>query len=60
VDIPFGRLIVIFVKLGLAAIPAAIIIGIVWALVLLVLTAIFGAGMWSTGMFNMRGPGTGI
>jgi hypothetical protein len=60
IDIPFGRLIVIFVKFGLAAIPAAIIIAIIWALIAVVLTAIFGAGMWSTGMFHMGGPGTGI
>jgi len=60
IDIPFGRLIVIFVKFGLAAIPAAIIIAIVWALILVVLTAIFGAGMWSTGMFHMGNSGTGI
>ncbi len=60
IDIPFGRLIVIFVKFGLAAIPAAIIIGIIWALIIVVLTAIFGAGLWSTGMFHMGNSGTGI
>lgn len=44
VDIPFGRLIVIFIKFGLAAIPAAIVISIVVTLIGLVLSAIFGRG----------------
>jgi len=57
IDIPFGRLVVIFIKFGLAAIPAAIVIGIIWAIILVILMAIFGAGMWSTGVFDMLGPG---
>lgn len=44
IDIPFGRLIVIFIKFGLAAIPAAIVISIIATLVGFVLSAIFGTG----------------
>jgi len=44
IDIPFGRLIVIFIKFGLAAIPAAIVISIIVTLVGFVLSAIFGTG----------------
>jgi len=57
IDIPFGRLVAIFIKLGLAAIPAAIVVAIVWGIIVLMLTAIFGAGMWGTGMFGMMGRG---
>ncbi|HQF30493.1 MAG TPA: hypothetical protein PLJ34_03520 [Hyphomicrobiales bacterium] len=42
IDIPFARLVVIFVKLGLAAIPAAMIVGAVFALVMALLGAFFG------------------
>ena len=42
IDIRFGRLIVIFVKLGLAAIPAAIVVSILVTLVGMALSAIFG------------------
>ena len=57
IDIPFGRLVAIFIKFGLAAIPAAIIVAIIWGIILVILTAIFGAGMWSTGMFDMMNRG---
>jgi hypothetical protein len=57
IDIPFGRLVAIFIKFGLAAIPAAIIVAIIWAIILALLTAIFGAGLWSTGMFDMMNRG---
>jgi hypothetical protein len=57
IDIPFGRLVVIFIKFGLAAIPAAIIVAIIWGIILAILTAIFGAGLWSTGMFDMMNRG---
>ncbi|MDP2621267.1 MAG: hypothetical protein Q8P46_14035 [Hyphomicrobiales bacterium] len=42
IKISFGRLIVLFVKLGLAAIPAAIILALIWGLVVLALGALFG------------------
>jgi hypothetical protein len=51
IDIPFFRLIVIFVKWSLAAIPAAIIVTVVFWLFIGVLTGIFGTS------FHMRGPG---
>jgi len=54
IDIPFGRLIVIFIKFGLAAIPAAIVLSIIFMLIGIVLAAIFGPGF-----FNMMGPGPG-
>jgi hypothetical protein len=57
IDIPFGRLVAIFIKFGLAAIPAAIIVAIIWGIILAILMAIFGAGLWSTGMFDMTGRG---
>lgn len=44
IDIPFGRLIVIFIKFGLAAIPAAIVVSIIVTLIGVVLSAIFGTG----------------
>lgn len=44
VQIPFGRLIVIFVKFGLAAIPAAIIVSIILTLIGFLLSLVFGEG----------------
>jgi hypothetical protein len=54
IDIPFGRLIVIFIKFGLAAIPAAIVLGIIFMLISVVLAAILGPGF-----YGMMGPGGG-
>ena len=54
IDISFGRLIVIFIKFGLAAIPAAIIVSIIMMLVATVLSGIFGVG------FMAMGPGRSI
>ena len=54
IDITFGRLIMIFIKFGLAAIPAAIIVSIVVSLVGFALSAIFGTG------FMTMGPGRSI
>jgi len=54
IDIPFGRLIVIFIKFGLATIPAAIIISIVVSLVAFALSSVFGVG------FMAMGPGRSI
>jgi hypothetical protein len=45
-DIPFGRLVAFFVKASLAAIPAAIIVWIVLAILWFALALIFGAGSW--------------
>jgi hypothetical protein len=42
VEIPFGRLIVIFIIWGLAAIPAAIIVSLILGLVMFVLGGMFG------------------
>jgi hypothetical protein len=57
IEIPFGRLIVIFIKFGLASIPAAIVLMIIFMVIGLILTAIFGVGF-----MTMWGPrvGTGI
>jgi hypothetical protein len=51
IDIPFGRLIVIFVKLGLAAVPAAIILMVIFSLIGAAFAAILGPGF-----FHMIGP----
>lgn len=53
IDISFGRLIVIFIKFGLAAIPAAIVVSIILTLIGIALSAIFGPGFFF--MMN-RGP----
>lgn len=42
IDIPFGRLIVIFIVWGLAAVPAAIILGIIFSLISLLFTGFLG------------------
>ena len=47
IDIPFGRLIVIFIKFGLAAIPAAIVVSILVTLISFLLSAVFGTGFVS-------------
>ena len=52
IDIPFFRLIVIFVKWSLAAIPAAIILSLILTLVFGLLGASIGPGF-----MHMRGPG---
>jgi hypothetical protein len=51
IEIPFFRLIVIFVKWSLAAIPAAIIVTLIFMLVGTLLGLIFGPGF-----MEMRGP----
>ncbi len=54
-DIPFGRLVTIFIKVGLAAIPAAIVVSIIMAFVFAILGAIFGGfGMMRGGGWMMR------
>jgi hypothetical protein len=44
IDIPFGRLVAIFIKWALAAIPATIIVTIILMIVMGFLGAIFGLG----------------
>ena len=45
IDIPFGRLIVIFIKWALAAIPATIIVTIIMMIVMGFLSLLFGGWM---------------
>lgn len=42
IDIPFWRLVVIFIKWTFAAIPAAIIVSIAMALIMMVVVGLFG------------------
>jgi hypothetical protein len=49
IDIPFWRLVFIFVKWALAAIPATIVLVVIWMIVAAVLAAVFGIG----GMMRM-------
>ena len=44
IDIPFGRLVAIFIKWALAAIPATIIVTLILMAVMGILGAIFGLG----------------
>jgi len=44
IDIPFGRLVAIFIKWTLAAIPAMIIVWLILAVITAFLGAIFGMG----------------
>jgi hypothetical protein len=44
IDIPFGRLVAIFIKWALAAIPATIIVTLILMVVMGILGAIFGLG----------------
>ena len=44
IDIPFWRLVVIFIKWTLAAIPAAIVVSIIMMLIMAIFGAIFGLG----------------
>ena len=45
IDIPFWRLVAIFIKFGLASIPAAIAVSLIFMLIGFVITAIFGVGL---------------
>ena len=50
VDIPFGRLVTLFVTWTLAAIPALIVIWFVLGLLMMLVMAIFGfGGVWMRG-----------
>ena len=44
IDIPFGRLVVFFIKAGLAAIPATIIIWLIVMLLMIPFSLLFGVG----------------
>ncbi|WP_414473468.1 hypothetical protein [Microvirga sp. M2] len=44
IDIPFGSLVLFFVKASLAVIPAAIIVGFILAVIGWILGAVFGVG----------------
>jgi hypothetical protein len=44
IDIPFGRLVAIFIKWALAAIPATIILTLILMVVMGILGTIFGLG----------------
>lgn len=53
IDIPFTRLIVIFIKWGLAAIPATIIVSVILALFMSIFAGLFGGmGMMMGGFGN--------
>ena len=50
IDIPFGRLIAIMIKLALAAIPAAIVVWVIIFAIAMIVSGVFGIGftrMWS-------------
>ncbi|MHA1523177.1 MAG: hypothetical protein ACTSY1_02080 [Alphaproteobacteria bacterium] len=42
VDIPFFRMMVLFIKIGLAAVPAAFVLSIVFGLIALAFGGLFG------------------
>lgn len=42
IDIPFVRLVMIFIKWGLAAIPAAIIVSMILSVLMMLFAGIFG------------------
>ena len=47
-DISFWRLVLFFVKASLAAIPAAIIVGLILMLIGMIVRGLFGFGWWGT------------
>ena len=42
IDIPFGKLVILFIKFGLAAIPAAIVVSIIMSIVMMLFAGLFG------------------
>ena len=46
IDIPFGRLVAFFVKAALAAIPATIIVWLIFVTAWFLLATLFGMGFW--------------
>ena len=53
IDIPFGRLVMIFIKFALAAIPAAIAVSIIMGVRMMIFAGIFG-GSFMRGGFMIR------
>lgn len=53
IDISFGRLVAFFVKASLAAIPAAIIVGLILMLIGVLVRGIFGFAWTGMGMHNI-------
>ena len=49
IDIPFVRLVGIFIKWGIAAIPAAIAISVIMSIVFSLIFGVFGFSGWHTG-----------
>lgn len=49
VDIPFLRLVMLFVKAGLAAVPAVIILMLIFMLLGALMHGLFGMGNWGRG-----------
>lgn len=51
IDIPFGRLVMIIIKIALASIPAMIVVWITLGLIMALFGGIFGGfgGMWMHG-----------
>ena len=50
IDIPFWRLVAIFIKWAFAAIPATIIVSVVLAIVMGILAMVFGMGAMMRGI----------
>ena len=45
IDVPFWRIVLIMIKCSIAAIPATIILILIWVLVMAVFAALFGSHM---------------
>jgi hypothetical protein len=45
IDVPFWRIVMIMIKWSIAAIPATIILVVIWALTMAVFAALFGPHM---------------
>ena len=46
IDIPFSRLVGIFIKWGIAAIPATIALSVIFSIFFSLLFGLLGVGMW--------------
>ena len=53
IDIPFMRLVGIFIKWGIAAIPAAIAISVIMSIVFSLIWGVLGFGAWHSGSMRM-------
>jgi hypothetical protein len=45
IDVPFWRIVMIMIKWSIAAIPATLILVLIWGLVMIMFAAIFGSHM---------------